>query len=587
MLRIQLFGSLDVRVNGAPLPGLRHREGERLFAYLVLHEGVEVSYRTLAERFWPAEAHRNPEGQGDFPNTRQAVHNLRQALGEEASRLQSKGKGVVCLDLTDAEVDVLAFDRLAQTEAPASWKQAVALYRAPLLADWPESWVAEARDRRRREYRRMVQRLLEAAQARQDFAEAEEILLRAIGADPREENWWRARIEMLAQQGRYEAVEAVYRELCALCHRQHRTPEKETEALLARTREAAQQPPPEARRLHLEPVGGAVSLESRLYITRLADEEFHAAIARHDSIVLVKGARQTGKTSLLARGIQPARKSGARIVLTDFQAFSEADLGSADALFLALANMLALQLELPVLPRKVWDADLSASMNLEWFLRRQALDALSAPLVWCMDEVDRLFTCSFGSTVFGLFRSWHNRRALDPEGPWSRLTLAIGYATEAHLFITDLNQSPFNVGTRLVLEDFDREQVAELNRRYNEPLRHEEELTRFYRLVGGQPYLVQRGLYEMRANDLDLDELETEANRDEGPFGDHLRRLLVALTRHAEPAGVVRDILRGGSCPTEEHFHRLRSAGILIGDSVRCARLRCQLYASYLKRHLP
>src|SRR5262249_50473 len=68
----------------------------------------------------------------------------------------------------------------------------------------------------------------------------------------------------------------------------------------------------------LEPVGGAVPLDSEFYIVRPADEEFSAAIARGDSIVLVKGARQVGKTSLLARGLQQARQAGAKVVLTDF-----------------------------------------------------------------------------------------------------------------------------------------------------------------------------------------------------------------------------------------------------------------------------
>ena len=94
-----------------------------------------------------------------------------------------------------------------------------------------------------------------------------------------------------------------------------------------------------------------------------------------------------------------------------------------------------------------------------------ALGQNQTHLVWGMDEVDRLFTCAFGNEVFGLFRSWHNARSLDPAGPWPRLTLALAYATEAHLFITDIHQSPFNVGTRLVLEDFTLAQMAELNRR--------------------------------------------------------------------------------------------------------------------------
>ena len=52
----------------------------------------------------------------------------------------------------------------------------------------------------------------------------------------------------------------------------------------------------------LEPVGGAVPLDSPFYVVRRTDEEFRAAIARRDSIVLVKGPREVGKTSLLARG---------------------------------------------------------------------------------------------------------------------------------------------------------------------------------------------------------------------------------------------------------------------------------------------
>src|SRR4029434_1802258 len=115
---------------------------------------------------------------------------------------------------------------------------------------------------------------------------------------------------------------------------------------------------------------------------------------------------------------------------------------------------------------QVWNPHLGPSSNFERYLRREALAEAAPPLVWGLDEVDRLSTCDFGSGVFGLFRSWHNKRALDPQGPWQQLTLAIAYATEAHLFITDLNQSPFNVGTRLALEDFNFEQVAELNRRY-------------------------------------------------------------------------------------------------------------------------
>jgi len=347
-------------------------------------------------------------------------------------------------------------------------------------------------------------------------------------------------------------------------------------------------PPPLSTvpRERLEPVGGAVPLNSQFYIVRPTDAEFWAAVARQDSIVLVKGARQVGKTSLLARNLQQAREAGARVALTDFQHLNASHLVSVEAFFLMLAKSIADQLELAVLPNQVWDAELSPGMNFTRYLRREVLGQSSAPLVWGLDEVDRLFTCAFGSEVFGLFRSWHNARSLDPAGPWQRLTLAMAYATEAHLFITDMYQSPFNVGTRLLLEDFTREQVSELNRRYGSPLRDAAEVERYFRLVGGHPYLVRCGLHEMAARGITLTALEAQADHDEGPFGDHLRRLLISLAQDAALCDVVRGVLQGQGCPTAESFYRLRSGGVILGDAAREVRLRCQLYAIYLGRHL-
>ncbi len=336
----------------------------------------------------------------------------------------------------------------------------------------------------------------------------------------------------------------------------------------------------------LEPVGGAMPLDSQFYITRPADEHFRAAIARRDSIVLVKGARQVGKTSLLARGLQQAREAGSRIVLTDFQMLNEADLASVETLFLALAELIAYRLDLGGCPRDVWDPLHSPNFNFEVYLQRHALEASPAPIVWGVDEVDRLFSRPFASEVFGLFRSWHNARSLDPEGPWRRLTLVMAYATEAHLFITDLNQSPFNVGTRLTLEDFTPEQVADLNRRYGAPLRTDGEVRRYVGLVGGNPYLTQRGLYEMAQRRLALNELEARAASDDGPFGDHLRRMAAAIAQDQTMRQAMIVVIGGGACPTVESFYRLRSAGLITGDSANDARPRCQLYAAYLKERL-
>jgi hypothetical protein len=351
---------------------------------------------------------------------------------------------------------------------------------------------------------------------------------------------------------------------------------------------ASSEPPPHlwVTPLALESVGGAVPLESQYYVKRVVDTEMQNALSRRDSIVLIKGARQMGKTSLLARGLQFARESGARTAFMDCQKLNAFNLDNVNNFYMTLAESLADQLDLPMLPSEAWDIRRGPNINFERYVRREVLGRLQAPLVWGLDEVDRLFSCSFGSEVFGLFRSWHNERALDPTGPWAGLTLAIAYATEAHLFIPDMNQSPFNVGTRLALDDFLPVQIDELNRRYGNPLKNSEELNRFARLVGGHPYLVRRGLYEFTLNKTSLDTFETMAPLDEGIYGDHLRRILVLLAKDPALMEVVRGLLHEKPCPSPESFYRLRSAGVIAGHSPSDARPRCRLYAMFLRRHL-
>jgi DNA-binding winged helix-turn-helix (wHTH) protein len=336
----------------------------------------------------------------------------------------------------------------------------------------------------------------------------------------------------------------------------------------------------------IEPPGGALPLHSILYISRSSDDEFCRANARHDSIVLVKGARQVGKTSLLARGLEAARMVGARVLLIDFQHFGPAAFESAATLLLAMAELIAYQIESPSPSPENWNDLLSPSSNFERFLRRQVLADKESYVLLALDEVDRLFNHDYASEIFGLFRSWHNLRALDPNGPWSRLTIAIAYATEAHLFISDLNQSPFNVGTRLTLEDFNRDQLAELNERYGKPLVDDEQIVRFHELISGHPYLAQRGLYEIRKRNVSLAALEQNADQDNGPFGDHLNRLLISLQQDQKLLQDLRGFLLTGSSLSNPAFYRLRSAGVLSGDTADEPRPRCNLYAQYLKKHL-
>jgi hypothetical protein len=62
--------------------------------------------------------------------------------------------------------------------------------------------------------------------------------------------------------------------------------------------------------------------------------------------------------------------------------------------------------------------------------------------------------------------------------------------------------------------------------------------------------------------------------------------MLLMLIRDPELCEAVRRTLHGQPCPTPESFYRLRSAGVVVGDSAASANLRCSLYTAYLLRHL-
>lgn len=222
---------------------------------------------------------------------------------------------------------------------------------------------------------------------------------------------------------------------------------------------------------------------------------------------------------------------------------------------------------------------------METFLRA-LIDTQEEHLVWFMDEVDKLFLAPFASDFFGLVRSWHNSRSTEPDGPWGKLTVVIAYATEAHLFIQDLNQSPFNVGRKLELEDFNMQQVIDLNGRYGSPLHSYQEVEKLHALIGGQPFLTRRGLDALATGKYDFDTFFAEADRDDGPFNDHLKRILVSVSCLPAVLEYVTAILNGRPTTNRDAYYRLLSAGILKQTREGEAAFRCELYERYLRRHL-
>lgn len=330
--------------------------------------------------------------------------------------------------------------------------------------------------------------------------------------------------------------------------------------------------------------GGIVPLNSGLYIERASDRTLTAAMQRSEGIILVKGPRQTGKSSLLARGLQFAAVRDWDVYHTDFEQFAATDLAVRDTLYLRLIASLAEQNGQEFTPENDWKPHLGAVGNLERFLRERVLKRTEAPILWTLDGVDSLFKTDYYNEFFALLRGIHSKRATQPTIPWNRFTLLIAAATEAHLYIRDLNQSPFNVGTRIDLADFDAGQRLEALTRCGMAFAQTEQ-QELWDLLGGHPYLLMRALQEIKTRDLTVAAFVQFAVQPDGPYHDHLEYLRRFVAADTELSADMRTVLDGSPC-SDPGFFRLRSAGVVIGASPEAARPRCGLYRRYFARRL-
>lgn len=585
-LRIKMFGPFHVWREGETedsLSELRARKmAMRLLALLALYPNRALDKSEATTLLWG--------GGHSESNLDKTCQTLCRTLGPDGGRVSLVSRAVR-LDLSGVDVDLGAFD-LAWEERGrdlAPLQAAIDACDGPLLQGWDDPWVEQARARATERCRRALHLLAEASIGVGRLRDAQHYLgcLRRAGdcADTLHTRLMEAWMALKAYPGAKQCYEE-YRDY--LRHEQGLLPSETITQMYHNIPSVGTEfePPVKSLLLEIEAPGGAMSVGSRFYVERPIDRDFHAALARRDGTILINGPRQVGKSSLMARGIEQGRQAGLRVVTTDFQRLNAESLGSIDTFYRAILRSFQRKLSLATRPGDYWDVQLSPNENFEGYLQDIVLTEGAPPLIWCIDEADRIFDRGYRASVFGLLRSWHNARAEGAHSPWSRFLLVMAYSTEAHLFIPNLNQSPFNVGTKVTLEDFSPEQIQELNLQHGSPISSGEEVAQLFALVGGHPYLVRLCFYEIKAHGLSIADLVAEADQDFGLFRDHLEHLCGAVMQDAQLATGVRSLLGGEARLSQTDFVRLRSAGVMTGKSFASARLRCGLYARYFTRRL-
>lgn len=334
----------------------------------------------------------------------------------------------------------------------------------------------------------------------------------------------------------------------------------------------------------LEAPGGAVDLESPFYIKRRADEKLERELLRSGTTTTIRAARQMGKTSLLVRGVEVARQQGYPIIFIDFQMIDAMYLKDLDGFlhYLALNIASTMEVEFETV-EAIWRIPLSSKERLSHFLEKQILSAARQPIILAIDEADWLFKAPFRQEFFSLIRAWFSRRTFEPL--WKKLNVAMVISTQPYLLIDDIDQSPFNVGLTLHLEDFTPEQVRDLNERHGSPL-NETELTEIIAFLGGHPYLIRQAFYTLVDTQISWPKLITISTQPSGPFNAHLVQYLWRLREQPELLAAFKEILSKQTCTDEIALIRLTAVGLVKQDEAGHYHCRCQLYDRYFRQHL-
>lgn len=337
-------------------------------------------------------------------------------------------------------------------------------------------------------------------------------------------------------------------------------------------------------RAPLEAPEGTMAPESPFYVSRMADaiiadEQQHMA----GYTLTIQAPRQMGKSSMLGRVMERAQDAGKRVAFVDFQAFGRVELSHPDALYRQFCDLIEVSLDLEPMVDTHWASSRASLQKCDLFMERRILPACKGQgLLLAIDEADSVLESPFSSDFFGLLRSWHNKRGTRPQA-WRSFSLAMVISTEPGMLIDNLSQSPFNVGTNVKPEDFSFDETRQVHAVHGQPLR-EPELKALHDLLDGHPYLTRKALYLLSKRRYQPDELLKEADSETGPFGDHLRALMVRLHMRPNLQAAMRSAVRSGVVDGPVR-HRLIAGGLI---KERAGRLvaRNSLYERYFHRVL-
>lgn len=198
-------------------------------------------------------------------------------------------------------------------------------------------------------------------------------------------------------------------------------------------------------------------ISPQLYVERAADRHLKSTIAAMGRPGYILVARQMGKTNLLINMMREFRDD---VVLyhdlsTRFSSVRAWFRYIIDALLEGYPD----DFQAEAVRIRADRSNLNVEPNVEYDRHiRLLLRAINRRVIIVLDEVDSLLTADYSDSIMAQIRSMYFSRV--NYGEYHRLTYVLSGVVEPSELIKDKNISPFNIGEKILLEDFSYEEFC-------------------------------------------------------------------------------------------------------------------------------
>ncbi|MGF1487161.1 MAG: CHASE2 domain-containing protein [Prochloraceae cyanobacterium] len=245
-------------------------------------------------------------------------------------------------------------------------------------------------------------------------------------------------------------------------------------------------------------LGGGLLPTASSYVVRSTDQKLYQELLK-GNFCYVLNARQMGKSSLRNKIMNQLEKRGYCCAAIDLGQINSIDLKPEQwyaSLVFELSKKFKKSISFtPYSNFYDWWKNLeqlSPVTKLKYFFSEIILENIDSKIFIFIDEIDSVRSLSFNTDDFFAFiRSLYNERGVNSE--FDRLNFVMLGAASPNCLIRNVNSTPFNLGTSIILSGFKSNEVTPLFKGIKDKcIRPEKVLLEILAWTGGQPFLTQK-----------------------------------------------------------------------------------------------